>query len=261
MSFLAIFLFMCNHIASLASNYWLSLWTDDPVINGTQHNTPLRLGVYGALGISQGLLGLVNFNICWFSVSNVLGACSSILQRIWVWVFIEKWKTWIKKSNQTNLYNYSVTKCVFPFICKWNFSKGEVFCCLMSQNCDEMSDLRSVSGLWADCAAWCAGAVCHRRLWLCCLPAAPAWLSCPGWVCSLLWLPVAPSRALWGRLLQWCFVLSPLCGLEFICCETKHPKYPTSKLPRKSHNKKQMPRAISVFILLRESVPILHKFL
>lgn len=64
MSFLAIFLFMCNHIASLASNYWLSLWTDDPVINGTQHNTPLRLGVYGALGISQGLLGLVNFNIC-----------------------------------------------------------------------------------------------------------------------------------------------------------------------------------------------------
>ncbi|KAF4792003.1 Multidrug resistance-associated protein 1 [Turdus rufiventris] len=55
MSFLAIFLFMCNHIASLASNYWLSLWTDDPVINGTQHNTPLRLGVYGALGISQGI--------------------------------------------------------------------------------------------------------------------------------------------------------------------------------------------------------------
>ncbi|NXA88006.1 MRP1 protein, partial [Melanocharis versteri] len=55
MSFLAIFLFMCNHIASLASNYWLSLWTDDPVINGTQQNTSLRLGVYGALGISQGI--------------------------------------------------------------------------------------------------------------------------------------------------------------------------------------------------------------
>ncbi|NWI49193.1 MRP1 protein, partial [Calyptomena viridis] len=54
MSFLSIFLFMCNHIASLASNYWLSLWTDDPVINGTQHYTDVRLGVYGALGISQG---------------------------------------------------------------------------------------------------------------------------------------------------------------------------------------------------------------
>ncbi|NXR46089.1 MRP1 protein, partial [Hippolais icterina] len=55
MSFFAIFLFMCNHIASLSSNYWLSLWTDDPVINGTQQNTTLRLGVYGALGISQGI--------------------------------------------------------------------------------------------------------------------------------------------------------------------------------------------------------------
>uniref|UniRef100_A0A8B9GC88 Multidrug resistance-associated protein 1 n=1 Tax=Amazona collaria TaxID=241587 RepID=A0A8B9GC88_9PSIT len=58
-SFLSIFLFMCNHIASLASNYWLSLWTDDPVINGTQQYTNVRLGVYGALGISQGLLVLI----------------------------------------------------------------------------------------------------------------------------------------------------------------------------------------------------------
>uniref|UniRef100_A0A8D0L527 Multidrug resistance-associated protein 1 n=1 Tax=Sphenodon punctatus TaxID=8508 RepID=A0A8D0L527_SPHPU len=54
-SFLSIFLFICNHVASLASNYWLSLWTDDPVINGTQQHTDVRLGVYGALGISQGI--------------------------------------------------------------------------------------------------------------------------------------------------------------------------------------------------------------
>uniref|UniRef100_A0A674K4E7 Multidrug resistance-associated protein 1 n=1 Tax=Terrapene triunguis TaxID=2587831 RepID=A0A674K4E7_9SAUR len=54
-SFLSIFLFMCNHIAALASNYWLSLWTDDPVINGTQQHTHVRLGVYGALGMSQGI--------------------------------------------------------------------------------------------------------------------------------------------------------------------------------------------------------------
>ncbi|KAM4697381.1 multidrug resistance-associated protein 1-like isoform 2-T2 [Rhinophrynus dorsalis] len=53
--FLSIFLFMCNHISSLASNYWLSLWTDDQVINGTQQNTTLRLTVYGALGFSQGI--------------------------------------------------------------------------------------------------------------------------------------------------------------------------------------------------------------
>nr|XP_048721612.1 multidrug resistance-associated protein 1 isoform X1 [Caretta caretta] len=54
-SFLSIFLFMCNHIAALASNYWLSLWTDDPIINGTQQHTHVRLGVYGALGMSQGI--------------------------------------------------------------------------------------------------------------------------------------------------------------------------------------------------------------
>uniref|UniRef100_U3CT39 Multidrug resistance-associated protein 1 n=1 Tax=Callithrix jacchus TaxID=9483 RepID=U3CT39_CALJA len=54
-SFLSIFLFMCNHMASLASNYWLSLWTDDPIVNGTQEHTKVRLSVYGALGISQGI--------------------------------------------------------------------------------------------------------------------------------------------------------------------------------------------------------------
>nr|XP_051703446.1 multidrug resistance-associated protein 1 isoform X1 [Oryctolagus cuniculus] len=54
-SFLSIFLFLCNHVSSLASNYWLSLWTDDPVVNGTQEHTKVRLSVYGALGISQGI--------------------------------------------------------------------------------------------------------------------------------------------------------------------------------------------------------------
>lgn len=54
-SFLSIFLFLCNHVAALSSNYWLSLWTDDPIVNGTQEHTKVRLSVYGALGISQGL--------------------------------------------------------------------------------------------------------------------------------------------------------------------------------------------------------------
>ncbi|XP_063790448.1 multidrug resistance-associated protein 1 isoform X2 [Pseudophryne corroboree] len=55
LSFLSVILFLCNHVASLSSNYWLSLWTDDEVVNGTQQNTKLRLGVYGALGMSQGI--------------------------------------------------------------------------------------------------------------------------------------------------------------------------------------------------------------
>uniref|UniRef100_A0A8C5R5H5 Multidrug resistance-associated protein 1 n=1 Tax=Leptobrachium leishanense TaxID=445787 RepID=A0A8C5R5H5_9ANUR len=55
LSFISVILFLCNHVSSLASNYWLSLWTDDKVINGTQQNTNMRLSVYGALGISQGI--------------------------------------------------------------------------------------------------------------------------------------------------------------------------------------------------------------
>uniref|UniRef100_A0A8C5L1S6 Multidrug resistance-associated protein 1 n=1 Tax=Jaculus jaculus TaxID=51337 RepID=A0A8C5L1S6_JACJA len=54
-SFLSVFLFLCNHTSALASNYWLSLWTDDPIVNGTQVHTKVRLSVYGALGILQGV--------------------------------------------------------------------------------------------------------------------------------------------------------------------------------------------------------------
>ncbi|XP_038618605.1 multidrug resistance-associated protein 1 isoform X2 [Tachyglossus aculeatus] len=66
-SFLSIFLFICNHVAALASNYWLSLWTDDPVVNGTQQYTDVRLGVYGALGISQGIA------VCGYSIAVSIG--------------------------------------------------------------------------------------------------------------------------------------------------------------------------------------------
>ncbi|XP_067238284.1 multidrug resistance-associated protein 1 isoform X1 [Chanodichthys erythropterus] len=55
LSIFSVFLFFCHHLSSLGSNYWLSLWTDDPVINNTQPNREMRLGVYGALGLSQGI--------------------------------------------------------------------------------------------------------------------------------------------------------------------------------------------------------------
>lgn len=50
----SLLLFFTHHVVSLYSNYWLSLWTDDPVVNGTQPNKLLRLGVYGSLGVTQG---------------------------------------------------------------------------------------------------------------------------------------------------------------------------------------------------------------
>lgn len=50
----SLLLFLTHHLVSLYSNYWLSLWTDDPVVNGTQPNKLMRLGVYGGLGVTQG---------------------------------------------------------------------------------------------------------------------------------------------------------------------------------------------------------------
>ncbi|XP_062304038.1 multidrug resistance-associated protein 1 [Osmerus eperlanus] len=50
-----VFLYAFQQGASLAYNYWLSLWADGPIVNGTQIDTDMKLGVYGALGFAQGI--------------------------------------------------------------------------------------------------------------------------------------------------------------------------------------------------------------
>ncbi|XP_053494146.1 multidrug resistance-associated protein 1 [Ictalurus furcatus] len=50
-----LFLYAFQQGASLAYNYWLSMWADEPIINGTQLNADMKLGVYGALGFAQGI--------------------------------------------------------------------------------------------------------------------------------------------------------------------------------------------------------------
>lgn len=55
LSCISLLLFLAHHLLSMFSNYWLSLWTDDPVVNGTQPDRLMRLGVYGGLGLSQGV--------------------------------------------------------------------------------------------------------------------------------------------------------------------------------------------------------------
>ncbi|KAL2087062.1 hypothetical protein ACEWY4_018121 [Coilia grayii] len=50
-----VFLYVFQQAASLSYNYWLSMWADEPVVNGTQLNTDMKLGVYGALGFAQGI--------------------------------------------------------------------------------------------------------------------------------------------------------------------------------------------------------------
>lgn len=51
-----VFLYAFQQGASLTYNYWLSMWADDPVVNGTQLDTDLKLTVFGALGFAQGQL-------------------------------------------------------------------------------------------------------------------------------------------------------------------------------------------------------------
>ncbi|KAJ8344973.1 hypothetical protein SKAU_G00291660 [Synaphobranchus kaupii] len=50
-----VFLYAFQQAASLSYNYWLSLWADAPVLNGTQTHANVKLGVFGALGFAQGV--------------------------------------------------------------------------------------------------------------------------------------------------------------------------------------------------------------
>ncbi|XP_070780875.1 multidrug resistance-associated protein 1-like [Enoplosus armatus] len=57
LTFIMTIIFLCafQQAASLAYNYWLSLWADEPPVNGTQSDHELKLSVFAALGFSQGM--------------------------------------------------------------------------------------------------------------------------------------------------------------------------------------------------------------
>uniref|UniRef100_A0A2K6H0T0 ATP-binding cassette sub-family C member 6 n=1 Tax=Propithecus coquereli TaxID=379532 RepID=A0A2K6H0T0_PROCO len=48
-----LFLFLCQQAASFCRGYWLSLWADDPAVDGRQTQAALRGGVFGLLGCLQ----------------------------------------------------------------------------------------------------------------------------------------------------------------------------------------------------------------
>ncbi|XP_077442264.1 multidrug resistance-associated protein 1-like isoform X4 [Vanacampus margaritifer] len=56
LTFITTIVFLCafQQAASLAYSCWLSLWADERPVNGTQMDHALRLGVFGALGLTQG---------------------------------------------------------------------------------------------------------------------------------------------------------------------------------------------------------------
>ncbi|KAM3600087.1 uncharacterized protein V6R79_017187 [Siganus canaliculatus] len=57
LTFIMTIVFLCafQQAASLAYNYWLSLWADEPPVNGTQSHHQLKLSVFAALGFTQGM--------------------------------------------------------------------------------------------------------------------------------------------------------------------------------------------------------------
>ncbi|XP_060548899.1 ATP-binding cassette sub-family C member 6 [Pantherophis guttatus] len=50
-----VLLFTCQQVFSFCRVYWLSLWANDPVSNGTQPHTQLRVGVFFLLGVTQAI--------------------------------------------------------------------------------------------------------------------------------------------------------------------------------------------------------------
>ncbi|XP_054524925.1 ATP-binding cassette sub-family C member 6 isoform X3 [Pan troglodytes] len=51
----ALFLFLCQQVASFCRGYWLSLWADDPAVGGQQTQAALRGGIFGLLGCLQAI--------------------------------------------------------------------------------------------------------------------------------------------------------------------------------------------------------------
>ncbi|XP_035389254.1 canalicular multispecific organic anion transporter 2 isoform X3 [Electrophorus electricus] len=58
------FLYAGQSAAAIGANIWLSQWTNDADDSARQENVHMRVGVYAALGISQGALILANSLLC-----------------------------------------------------------------------------------------------------------------------------------------------------------------------------------------------------
>ncbi|KAM8945709.1 ATP-binding cassette sub-family C member 3 [Pelodytes ibericus] len=59
-SFFICFLYCCQNAAAIGANVWLSEWTNEPIIDGMQQNTQMRVGVYAALGLLQGIFVMIS---------------------------------------------------------------------------------------------------------------------------------------------------------------------------------------------------------
>uniref|UniRef100_A0A8C3AGT5 Multidrug resistance-associated protein 1 n=1 Tax=Cyclopterus lumpus TaxID=8103 RepID=A0A8C3AGT5_CYCLU len=101
LSCISLLLFLTQNLVSLFSNYWLSLWTDDPVVNGTQPNRLMRLGVYGALGLSQGV------SVFGYSLSTSIGGilASRCLHQSMLYDVLRSPMSFFERTPSGNLVN------------------------------------------------------------------------------------------------------------------------------------------------------------
>ncbi|XP_051912383.1 ATP-binding cassette sub-family C member 3-like isoform X3 [Hippocampus zosterae] len=60
LSVLICILYGCQSAAAIGGNIWLSEWTNDALQNQTADNVNMRVGVYAALGITQGVLVMIS---------------------------------------------------------------------------------------------------------------------------------------------------------------------------------------------------------
>ncbi|XP_037547246.1 canalicular multispecific organic anion transporter 2 [Nematolebias whitei] len=60
LSVIIILLYGCQSAAAIGANIWLSQWTNDEAMNRTAENVHMRVGVYAALGIAQGVLVMIS---------------------------------------------------------------------------------------------------------------------------------------------------------------------------------------------------------
>ncbi|XP_049426792.1 multidrug resistance-associated protein 1 isoform X3 [Epinephelus fuscoguttatus] len=101
LSCISLLLFLTHHLLSLFSNYWLSLWTDDPVVNGTQPDRLMRLGVYGGLGLFQGVA------VFGYSLSTSIGGilASRYLHQSMLYDVLRSPMSFFERTPSGNLVN------------------------------------------------------------------------------------------------------------------------------------------------------------
>ncbi|KAM4717797.1 multidrug resistance-associated protein 1 [Anableps anableps] len=101
LSCISLLLFLTHHLVSLFSNYWLSLWTDDPVVNGTQPYRHVRLGVYGGFGLTQGVA------VFGYSLSMSIGGimASRYLHKSLLYDVLRSPMSFFEKTPSGNLVN------------------------------------------------------------------------------------------------------------------------------------------------------------